>query len=229
MPTGSLRTDLEGTGDAPESGAVPADVSDDRRARWDARHATHDPIETIEVDPSLDEEVAGLVPGRALDLGTGDGRNAIWLAQHGWQVTAVDFSSVGLVHARTRAEAEGVTVHWMLADLLTWRPPAGVFDLVVLFFIHLPPDERRAVHRRATEAVAPGGTLLIVGHDRSNLRAGSGGPQDPAVLFTAAEVAAELPGFTIRRAEAVRRSVGGDRWRIDAVVRAVRPTDDSTT
>jgi len=208
-----------------DTDAVPVDVTEDRRTRWDARHATHDPIETIEIDPSLDEEVAGLVPGRALDLGTGDGRNAVWLARHGWQVTAVDFSLVGLERARTRAEAEGVTVNWVLADLLVWRPPAGAFDLVVLFFIHLPTDERRAIHRGAAAAVAPGGTLLIVGHDRSNLVAGTGGPQDPAVLFSAAEAASELPGLTIRRAEAVRRSVGGDRRRIDAVVRAVRPTD----
>ena len=197
-------------------------VSQDRRAHWDERHAAHEPVELLEVDPSLEEEVARLTPGRALDLGTGDGRNAVWLALRGWRVTGVDFSSVGLDRARVRARAEGVSVEWVLADLLEWRPPARAFDLVVLFFIHLPLDERRAVYLGAAEAVAPGGTLLIVGHDRSNLVAGTGGPQDPAVLFTAAEVAAEIPGLTIGRAEAVRRPVGGDQWRIDAVVRAVR-------
>jgi SAM-dependent methyltransferase len=217
-----MRTDLGATGDAMDSDAVPTDVTEDRRTRWDARHATHEPIELTEVDPSLDEEVAGLTPGRALDLGAGDGGNAVWLALRGWRVIGVDFSSVGLERARARARVEGVTVDWELADLLEWRPPARAFDLVVLFFIHLPLDERRAVYRGAAEAVAPGGTLLIVGHDRSNLVAGTGGPQDPAVLFTAAEVAAEIPGLTIGRAEAVRRPVGGDQWRIDAVVRAVR-------
>lgn len=84
---------------------------EDRRARWDARHATHDPIETIEEDLALGDEAAGLTPGRALDLGTGDGRNAVWLAQRGWQVTAVDFSSVALDRARTRSDAEGVAAH----------------------------------------------------------------------------------------------------------------------
>lgn len=229
MSTESRGMDLERTGDAMDSAAAPVDVSADRRARWDARHATHDPIETIEGDPALDEEAVRLIPGRALDLGSGDGRNALWLARHGWRVTGVDFSSVGLERARSRANVEGVTVDWELADLLQWRPPARAFDLVVLFFIHLPPDERRAVHREAAAAVAPGGTLLIVGHDRSNLVLGTGGPQDPAVLFTAAEVAAELPGLAIRRAEAVRRQVGADRWRIDAVVSAVRPRDDDPT
>lgn len=205
------------------SAAPERDPADDRRALWDARHATHDQIELIGTDPALDEEVARLTPGRALDLGTGDGRNAVWLARRGWQVTAVDFSSVGLERARTLAEAQGVTITWTCADLLEWRPPARAFDLVVLFFIHLPPDERREVHRAAAEAVNEGGTLLIVGHDRSNLERGVGGPQDPAVLFTAAEIASELPGLTIGRAATVRRSVADGRWRIDTLVRAVRP------
>ena len=223
MSTESRRTGLGAAGDAKGSGSTPAEVAVDRRAHWDARHAAHEPIELLEVEPSLDEEVAYLTPGRALDLGTGDGRNAVWLARQGWSVTGVDFSSVGLDRAQARARAEGVSVEWVLADLLEWRPPAVRFDLVVLFFIHVAPEDRRAIHRMAASAVAPGGTLLVVGHDRSNLVAGSGGPQNPAVLFTADEVASELPGLTVRRAEAVRRPVDDDRWRIDAVVRAVRP------
>ena len=86
------------------------------------------------------------------------------------------------------------------------------------------PEDRRTIHRVAASAVAPGGTLLVVGHDRSNLDEGTGGPQDPEVLFTAAEVAAELPGLRIERAEVVRRPLGDGRWRIDAVACAVRPT-----
>lgn len=95
----------------------------------------------------------------------------------------------------------------------------------MLIFIHLAPKDRRAVHRMASQAVASGGTLLVVGHGRSNLVEGTGGPQDPDVLFTAAEVALELPALTIERAETVRRPVGHDRHRIDAVVRAVRPVN----
>jgi len=229
MLTGSREADLEGTGNAAGADEEPPDLTEDRRTRWDARHAAHDPIETIEADPSLEEEVAPLTPGRALDLGTGDGRNAVWLAQHGWQVTGVDFSSVGLERARTWAQVQGVTISWKLADLLAWQPPAQAFDLVVLFFTPLPLAERRTVHRAAAEAVTQGGTLLIVGHDRSNLERGVGGPQDPAVLFNAAEIASELPGLTVRRAAAVRRSVGGNRWRIDTLVRAERPIHDART
>ena len=193
-----------------------------RRALWDERHAARQPIESFEPDPTLVDEIGSLRPGRALDLGAGDGRNAIWLAIQGWQVTAVDFSQVALDRGRALATASGVRVEWQLADLLEWSPGASRFDLVTLFFIHLPSDERRDVYARAAVAVAPGGTLLIVGHDRTNLVDGVGGPQDPTVLFTPGEIAADLAGFRVDRADvARRRELDGD-GPIDAIVRAVR-------
>jgi len=193
-----------------------------RRALWDERHAARQPIESFEPDPTLVDEIGSLRPGRALDLGAGDGRNAIWLAIQGWQVTAVDFSQVALDRGRALATASGVRVEWQLADLLEWSPGASRFDLVTLFFIHLPSDERRDVYARAAAAVAPGGTLLIVGHDRTNLVDGVGGPQDPTVLFTPGEIAADLAGFRVDRADvARRRNLDGD-GPIDAIVRAVR-------
>lgn len=195
-----------------------------RRGHWDERHTAGAPIESREPDPTLIEEIEGVRPGHALDLGSGDGRNAVWLASNGWRVTAVDFSPVALERGRTLATAHGVDVDWELADLLEWVPPTGAFDLVALFFIHLPPDERQAVYARAAAAVTPGGTLLIVGHDRTNLTDGAGGPQDPNVLFTPNEIAAELPGFTVVRAEALRRTSSDGRGPIDAVVRAVKRT-----
>lgn len=201
----------------------PGDISPrSRRERWDERHTARDTIESPEPDPTLIEEITGLRPGRALDLGTGDGRNAVWLAARGWRVTAVDFSPVALARGRALARASGIDVEWQLADLLEWDPPAASFDLVTLFFIHLPREERRAVYARAAAAVGPDGTLLIVGHDRTNLSDGVGGPRDAGVLFTPSEIAADLAGFTIERAEAVRRPKHDDRGPIDAVVRAVR-------
>jgi len=193
-----------------------------RRALWDERHAARQPIESFEPDPTLIDEIGSLRPGRALDLGAGDGRNAIWLASQGWQVTAVDFSQVALDRGRALATARGVRVEWQLDDLLEWSPGASRFDLVTLFFIHLPPDERRDVYARAAAAVAPGGTLLIVAHDRTNLADGVGGPQDPDVLFTPGEVAADLTGFRVDRADVGRRGAGDGRGPIDAIVRAVR-------
>jgi 2-polyprenyl-3-methyl-5-hydroxy-6-metoxy-1,4-benzoquinol methylase len=193
-----------------------------RRERWDERHAGQEPIESSEPDPTLLAEVGALAPGHAIDLGAGDGRNAVWLARRGWAVTAVDFSQVALGRGRALAAAAGVLVEWELADLLEWSPGARQFDLVTLFFIHLPPDERREVYARAAAAVAPGGTLLIVGHDRTNIADGVGGPQDPDLLITPSEVAADLTGFRIDRAETVQRGDSAGRRPIDAIVRAVR-------
>jgi SAM-dependent methyltransferase len=195
-----------------------------RRDRWNERHATHDAIESAEPDPTLIGICRVLAPGRALDLGSGDGRNAIWLARRGWQVTAVDFSTVAIDHARARAVSVGAPdIDWQLADLLEWQPPEASFDLVLLAFIHLPADERRLVYGRAAAAVAPGGTFLVIGHDRTNLGRGVGGPQDPDVLFTAPEIVGDLPaGFRVDHAEAVRRGPGDGPQALDAVVRATR-------
>lgn len=193
-----------------------------RREMWDERHAARDPIESHEPDATLVDAVARLAPGRALDLATGDGRNALWLAARGWRVTAVDFSQVALDRAHRSADAAGVDVDWVLADLLEWRPPVRAFDLVAVVFLHLPLDDRRRAYAAAAEAVAPGGRLLVIGHDRSNLTAGVGGPQDPAVLFTADEIAEDLPGLRVERAERVVRLSGGS-GAIDAVLVAVRP------
>lgn len=190
---------------------------------WDERHASRDPIESPDADPTLVEVVAAMTPGTALDLGAGDGRNAVWLAEHGWRVTAVDFSTVALDRGRALATTAGVGIDWRLADLIEWTPPPEAFDLVALFFIHLPPEERRPVYAKAAAAVASGGTLLVVGHDRSNLTDGVGGPRDPDVLFTPDEIARELPdGFTIERSAVVRRSSSTGPAPLDAVVRAVR-------
>lgn len=165
-------------------------------------------------------------PGQALDLGCGAGRNAVWLAERSWNVTAVDFSQAGLAKARRLAESRGVRVEWLLADLLDYRPPADAFDLVLVLYVHLPGEERRLVLGRAAAALAPGGTLLVVGHDLSNLSEGYGGPRNPEVLFTPEDLAPELPGLVIERAERVRRPIpadGGEVEAIDALVRATRP------
>lgn len=195
----------------------------DRRALWDERHAARDPIESSDPDPTLVEVSAMLEPGRALDLGSGDGRNAIWLARRGWRVTAVDFSTVAIERARSRAAAVGADVEWRREDLLAWRPDPANYDLVVLVFIHMAIDERQRVYAGAAAAVAPGGSLLVIAHDRANLVEGVGGPQDPDVLFTPAEIVAALePGFEILRAQTARR--GSDRGPvpIDAVILARR-------
>ncbi len=202
------------------------------REAWNQRYADAELVWSAEANRFLVQEVADLPPGRALDLGAGEGRNAIWLAERGWRVTAVDFSGVGLQKARHLAEARGVEVDWIEADLRSYQPSQSAFDLVVLIYIHLPGEERRAVVRRAADAVAAGGTLLVIGHDRSNLEEGYGGPQDPTILFSPEDISADLTGIDglrVMRADRVMRPVitdDGERNAIDALVRAERRSTD---
>ncbi|GAC1376449.1 MAG: class I SAM-dependent methyltransferase [Acidimicrobiales bacterium] len=193
---------------------------------WDERYAGDELVWKAEPNRFLVAETTGLAPGRALDLACGEGRNAVWLASRGWDTTGVDFSGVGLTKAARLAADRGVTVTWVQGDVTAWVPPAGEFDLVIVFYLHLPADQRRAVHQRAAAALAPGGTILIVGHDLANLTDGHGGPQDPTILLSADDVRADLAGLQITRAEQARRIVDTDdgaKTAIDTLVRATRP------
>lgn len=193
---------------------------------WDQRYATTDLVWGPGPNRFLVADVDGLPPGRALDLGCGEGRNAIWLAERGWQVSGVDFSKVGLDKARSLAAERGVEVTWVRADLLDYQPEYGAFDLVIVMYIQLPAAQLAAVMKRASAALAPGGTLLVVGHDLLNLSEGHGGPQNPEVLFTPADIERDLPGLGIERAERVLRPLivnGHEVTAIDALVRAKKP------
>jgi SAM-dependent methyltransferase len=199
--------------------------SDPNRERWNRRYASGDRHASPVPSQFLVAEVSGLLPGRALDLACGAGRNAVWLAAQGWRVTAVDFSSAGLRLARALALARNVTVDWIEADVVTWEPAAGAFDLVCVLYLQLPGPERRAVLRHAVEALAPGGTLLVVGHDRLNLTEGWGGPSQADVLFAPDDIVAEVRGVSVEKAQRMRRAVeedGGRHVAIDALVRARR-------
>jgi 2-polyprenyl-3-methyl-5-hydroxy-6-metoxy-1,4-benzoquinol methylase len=194
---------------------------------WDRRYADSEFVWTVHPNRFLVEEAASLAPGRALDLACGEGRNAVWLAQRGWEVIGVDFSQAGLEKARRLASERGVHPEWIAADLLDYRPPRRAFDLVLIFYLQLPADQRDQVVHAATDGVAPAGTLLVVAHDRENLQDGHGGPQDPTVLYTAEDIIGDLAGSGLRvqRADRVRRPVqtpDGERVALDALLRATR-------
>ncbi|MFR9751291.1 class I SAM-dependent methyltransferase [Nocardia sp. 004] len=135
---------------------------------WEAFYQEREQVWSGQPNTLLVREIDSLPTGSALDLGCAEGADAIWLAERGWRVTAVDVSETALTRARARAQRQGVAEHidWQRHDL-TESFPAGHFDLVSAYYLHSPvarDGERMHILRRAAEAVAPGGLLLIAGH-----------------------------------------------------------------
>ena len=196
-------------------------------AMWDERYGGAELVWSAEPNRFLPPEVADLAPGRALDVACGEGRNAIWLAEQGWTATGVDFSAVAVDKAAQLAAARGVDATWVAADLMVWDWPSEAFDLVVVFYLQLRRPELAAVLGHAARSLAPGGTLVLVSHDRLNLTDGIGGPQAPEVLQTPQEVvdaleAAGVADLAVERAERVRRPVSTDGGTVDAIDCLVR-------
>jgi SAM-dependent methyltransferase len=195
-----------------------------KREDWDARYAEEGLLWSAKPNRFLVAEVSDLAPGRGLDLACGEGQNSIWLAGLGWRMLGVDYSSVAIEKARGRAERDGVEVELLCEDLVAYEPEPAAFDLVLLLYLHIPAEERRIVLERAASALATGGTLVLLGHDLTNITDGVGGPSNPSILYTPDDIAAELPGLEIEKAERILRDVDGEeRDAIDALVRARRP------
>jgi SAM-dependent methyltransferase len=191
---------------------------------WNARYDTNELIWHAEPNQFVRAELGGLSPGTGLDVACGEGRNAVWLAAQGWTMTAVDFATRAIDKGRALAARNDVSVTFAVADATTYRPET-TFDLVLSCYLQLPEPEGSAALACARDAVAPGGTFLLVAHDRSNLDHGYGGPQDPGVLPVPDEIVAALDGFLIERAEVADRIVttdDGQRVAKDTLVRARR-------
>jgi 2-polyprenyl-3-methyl-5-hydroxy-6-metoxy-1,4-benzoquinol methylase len=172
----------------------------------------------------LTAEAAGLRPGLALDAGCGHGSDTLWLAAHGWRVTAVDFSAAALGHARSMAEAAGADiagrVDWVEADLSSWIPQPGHYDLVTCLYVHVAGSVEEMVRRMAA-ALAPGGTLLLVGHRPVDPATGAATPAAGQVQVS---VETALPAldhqWEVEVAEDRPRATAGTG--VDAVIRARR-------
>jgi SAM-dependent methyltransferase len=199
-----------------------ADERTDRRQMWNDRYAAAERVWSSGPNEHLERILAPLRPGAAVDLGAGEGRHALWLAERGWTVTAVDFAEVGLDRGRREAAKRGVgnLVNWVAADVTTWTPPHGHgFDLVLVAYLHLPEN----VLDSAAGWVGPGGHLVVVGHALRNLSEGVGGPQDPALLYTPEQLQRAADGLTILRCEEVERTTDGGGTAIDVVLVAAHP------
>ncbi len=205
---------------------------------WDELYRSRGSVWSGEPNESLVKQMSGLPAGTALDVGCGEGADAIWLAQRGWRVTAVDISNVALERAKKSAiqggEKVAEKISWIRTDLTESVPADTTYDLVCAFFMHLPKAERDVLFRSLTDLVAPGGSLLIVGHHPSDLDVPVNRPKEPDLFYTATEVAGLLqPGqwqVVVEAADA-RPAKGRDEQPVtvhDAVLHARRVSSGAT-
>ncbi len=186
----------------------------DDRPRWDAsfwdeRYSSSPSLWSGHVNAAVREETVSLPPGRALDVGCGEGGDALWLAEQGWQVVGVDVSQVAIERAAARAAELGLagSTTFEVRDLMAWAPPEASFDLVSVAFVHLPTDDRRAVYAGLAAAVAVGGSFVVAAHHPSDIGVVPRPPY-PDLFFTPDELAADL-------------AAGPGEW--DVVVAEARP------
>lgn len=194
---------------------------------WDERYAGTEYVWDVGPNRFVEQHLAGLEPGTAIDLAAGEGRNGVWLAQQGWRVTAVDFSETGLAKGRRLAADHGVAaaIDFVRADVATYEPTAPV-DLVVIAYLQVPTPQQESIIGRAASWLRPGGTIFIVAHDGRNVVEGYGGPRSAEVCYDADRTIGWLAGLDIATATVVTRTVetpDGARTALDTLVIARRP------
>ena len=181
------------------------------------------------VDPNawIAQVTSPLKPGTAVDLAAGEGRNALWLASRGWNVTAVDFSAAGLAIGRQRAATASLDLRWVTADATGWVSPTPV-DLVVIAYLQLPAVQLTAAISNAICSLDAGGTLALIGHDSENIEHGVGGPSDPATLWDLETVRSTAIAFALDIAECRRydRTTTDGSVAIDTILLATKPVRD---
>jgi len=195
---------------------------------WDARYADADLVWGNEPNQFVRAQCETLAVGVAVDLACGEGRNALWLARLGWQVTGVDYSAVAIERAGILAAQVGARVAsrltWRVDDVATMQLRAESVDLALVSYVHLPAGQRSSLMLRAALAVRPGGHVIVVGHDRRNLREGVSGPQDERLLYDPLELRslfAGIPATRVDVAETVERHTA-DGVALDTLVRVRR-------
>lgn len=212
-------------------------------AAWDELYRSKDALWSGKPNPVLVAEATELTPARALDVGCGEGADALWLGSRGWAVTAVDISAVALERAKAHAAGAKVDIHWAQADVTAEDPPGGPYDLVTAQYFHVGPDVMPATIRHLAAAVAPGGTLLVVGHHGADMQRdhdapaehhghghGHGGEEngrhngpDLSLCFLPEDVAAALDPGAWRIVVSELRAANGHLHDVrDVVVRAQR-------
>lgn len=192
---------------------------------WDDRYRSSDRLWSRGPNIFVEDRLATREPGVGLDLAAGEGRNAVWLAERGWTMTAVDFSEVAVSRGRSASS----DVEFVVADVLAWQSDRS-YDLVLVAYLHLVEGQLRSVVSKAKSWLSPAGEIFLIGHDKSNIDHGHGGPQVPEILWDLDEMLGWMEGLSIIEAEVVRRPVeveGGLETALDTLIRA-RARQDRT-
>ena len=177
-------------------------------AFWDERYATPDYVFGTQPNTWLAANEKLLRAGMtALVPGDGEGRNGVWLAEHGLKVTSVDASPIGVEKARKLAAQRGVDMDIVCADLRDWQPPDAAFDIAVLAFVHIGQTDRATVHRKVAAALKPGGHLILEGFTPDHLAFGKGGPKVEAMMFTEKRLRGDFAALDIRHLEALTTEI----------------------
>lgn len=190
---------------------------------WDERYRSADRLWSEGPNIFVADRLGPVEPGVGIDVASGEGRNAIWLAERGWDMTAIDFSEV----ATERGRAQSDEVEFIVADVFTWEAPRK-YDLALVAYLQLPEDRMREAIGRVASWLKPGGELFLIGHDRSNLEEGYGGPPVPEVLNDVEKTLEWLEGAEVVEAQVVRRPVETEDevvYARDSLVRVRMPAE----
>jgi len=186
---------------------------------WNERFAADGYAYGEEPNEFLAESMRLIPRGRVLCLAEGQGRNAVYLARHGYDVTAVDWSEAGLDKARKLADKHGVAITTLLADLNAYKIPPENWNGIVSIFAHLEPNLRRRIHHACVRGLAHGGVMILEAYTPAQLSYGTGGPKDPELLMTRSGLLEEFAGLNVlHAAELVRHVSEGKHHTGDAAV-----------
>lgn len=174
---------------------------------WDKRFSERVYVYGTSPNDFLRDAIGSLPKGKVLCLADGEGRNGVYLAQQGNEVTSVDISSVGLQKARDLAGNRGVSIRTIVADLHTFDMGQNQWDLIVSIFCHLPAPIRRCVHKRITKGLKPGGIFLLEAYTPAQIAFGTGGPRTEDLLMTLSDLQADLCGLELLHACELERDI----------------------
>jgi len=157
--------------------------------KWNDRYSVKEYIFGTEPNQFLKEELEKIKPGRILFLAEGEGRNAVYAAKQGWQVDAIDFSTVAREKALSLAIRQKVTINYDVNNLSDYKPPKNSYNVVAIFYLHVPPEVRESILKKAIEALAPDGKLILEVFEKEQVNKKTFGPSDPKVLYSLEDIA----------------------------------------